>query len=122
MNRLMHDGTADPHSREQTLRRVRGQRKFSFLQLITTRIGKSTRLVPSLLNVITTHTHTQIHIRWIERLDSGLAHFPNLRMYIRTLKNLSDGSDTSIVGIIRVLEHYYMHVVFYFTPSIQISL
>ena len=52
------DGTAEPVSRDQILRHVRGQGNIYFpvLQLITSRIGNLTRLIHTLLYVMTIHT------------------------------------------------------------------
>ena len=49
MNRLTRDGTAEPVSRDQILRRERGEGKIIFpLQLTTSRIGNLTRLILTL--------------------------------------------------------------------------
>ena len=49
MSRLTQDGTAEPISRDQILRRKWEQGKFSFpLQLTTSRIGNLTWLIPTL--------------------------------------------------------------------------
>ena len=57
MSRLTRDGTAEPVSRDQTLRHARGQGNiFSPVQLITSRIGNLTRLIHTLLYVMTIHT------------------------------------------------------------------
>ena len=46
MSRLTRDGTAEPVSRDQILRHVRGQRNTIFpVQLTTSRIGNLTRLI-----------------------------------------------------------------------------
>ena len=52
MSRLTGDGTAEPVSRDQILRHVRGQRGiFIFpVQLTTSRIGNLTRLIHTLLS------------------------------------------------------------------------
>ena len=63
MARLTRDGTAEPVSRDQILRDVRGQGNIHFLcskfifpvQLTTVRIGNLTRLIHSLLCVMTIH-------------------------------------------------------------------
>ena len=53
----MRDGAADPVSLDQILRHARGQEKIIFpVQLITSRIGNLTRLIYTLLYVMTTHT------------------------------------------------------------------
>ena len=58
MSRLTRDGTAEPNSRDQILRRELGQEKIRFLvQLTISRIGLtiiSIRLMPGLLNEVMT--------------------------------------------------------------------
>ena len=59
MSRLTRDGTAEPVSRDQILRHARGQGNTIFpVQLTTSRIGNLTRLIHTLLYVMTIHTHT----------------------------------------------------------------
>ena len=54
MSRLTRDGTAEPVSRDQILRHARGQGSIVFpVQLTTSRIGNLTRLIHSLLYVMT---------------------------------------------------------------------
>ena len=61
MSRLMWDGTAEPVSRDQILRHARGQGNIIFpVQLTTSRIGNLTRLIHTLLYVMTIHTY--IHL------------------------------------------------------------
>ena len=56
MSRLTRDGTAEPVSRDQILRHVRGQGNIIFpVQLTTSRIGSLTRLIHTLLYVMTIH-------------------------------------------------------------------
>ena len=74
MSRLTRDGTAEPVSRDQILRHARGQGILILpVQLTTSRIGILTRLIHTLLFVMTIHTtyiqpahlHTQIRLnRW----------------------------------------------------------
>ena len=66
MSRLTRDGTAEPVSRDQILRHVYGDRGiFIFLvQLTTRRIGNLTRLIHTLLYVMTIHTY-YIHTTYI---------------------------------------------------------
>ena len=60
---LTRDGTAGPVSRDQILRHARGQGNIIFpVQLTTSRIGNGTRLVHTLLNVITIHTYIHTYI------------------------------------------------------------
>ena len=57
MSRLTRDGTAEPVSRDQILRHARGQGNIIFpVQLTTSRIGNLTRLIHTLLYVMTIHT------------------------------------------------------------------
>ena len=56
MSRLTRDGTAEPVSRDQILRHARGQGNIIFpVQLTTGRIGNLTRLIHTLLYVMTIH-------------------------------------------------------------------
>ena len=58
MRRLTRDGTAEPVSRDQILRHARGQGDIIFpVQLTTSRIGNLTRLIHTLLYVMTIHTY-----------------------------------------------------------------
>ena len=58
MSRLTRDGTAEPVSRDQILRHARGQGNFiSPVQLTTIRTGNLTRLINTLLYVMTIHTY-----------------------------------------------------------------
>ena len=58
MSRLTRDGTAEPVSRDQILRHARGQGDIIFpAQLTTSRIGNFTRLIHTLLYVMTIHTY-----------------------------------------------------------------
>ena len=66
MSRLTRDGTAEPVSRDQILRRARGQGNIIFsVQLTTSRIGNLIRFIHSLLYVMTIHTyiHNDIYYR-----------------------------------------------------------
>ena len=57
MSRLTRDGTAEPVSRDQILRYARGQGNIMCpVQLTTSRIGNLTRLIHTLLYVMTIHT------------------------------------------------------------------
>ena len=58
MSRLTRDGTAEPVSRDQILRHARDGGIFIFpVQLTTSRIGSLTRLIHTLLYVMTIHTY-----------------------------------------------------------------
>ena len=58
MSRLTRDGTAEPVSRDQILRHARGQGNIIFpVQLTTSRIGNRTRVIHTLLYVMTIHTY-----------------------------------------------------------------
>ena len=61
MSRLTRDGTAEPVSRDQIiLRHARGLGSTIFpVQLTTSRIGNLTRLIHTLLYVMTIHTYIQ---------------------------------------------------------------
>ena len=64
MSRLTRDGTAEPVSRDQILRHARGQGNIIFpVQLTTSRIGNLTRLIHTLLYVMTICTllHTSAY-------------------------------------------------------------
>ena len=61
MSRLTRDGTAEPVSRDQILRHARGQGNIIFpVQLTTSRVGNLTRLIHTLLYVMTIHTYTHV--------------------------------------------------------------
>ena len=63
MSRLTRDGTAEPVSRDQILRHARGQGNIIFpVQLTTSRIGNLTRLIHTLLYVMTIHTYIHIYL------------------------------------------------------------
>ena len=65
MRRLTRDGMAEPVSRDQILRHARGQGNIVFpVQLTTSRIGNHTRLIHTLLYVMTIHTyiHTLLYV------------------------------------------------------------
>ena len=63
MSRLTRDGTAEPVSRDQILRHGRGQGNTIFpVQLTTSRIGNLTRLIHTLLYVMTIHTYIHAYI------------------------------------------------------------
>ena len=56
MSGLTRDGTAEPTSQGQTLRRERGQGRSIFpVELTTSRIGNLTQLIHTVLKVLTTH-------------------------------------------------------------------
>ena len=63
MSRLTRDGTAEPVSRDQILRHARGQGNIIFpVQLTTSRIGNRTRLIHTLLYVMTIHTYIRTYL------------------------------------------------------------
>ena len=63
MSRLTRDGTAEPVSRDQILRHARGQGNIIFsVQLTTSRIGNLTRLIHTLLYVMTIHKYIHTYI------------------------------------------------------------
>ena len=58
MSRLTRDGTAEAVSRDQILRHARGQGILFFpVKLTMSRIGNLTRLIHTLLYVMTIHTY-----------------------------------------------------------------
>ena len=60
MNRLTRDGIAEPISRDQILRRERGQELFA--QLTTSGIGKLTRLIRTLATCMCDNTYMHIYV------------------------------------------------------------
>ena len=79
MSRLTRDGTAESVSRDQILKHARGQGNIIFpVQLTTSRIGNLTRLIHSLLYVMTIHTyiHTYIHTMWPRGAGGGTNEHP----------------------------------------------
>ena len=71
MSRLTRDGTAEPISRDQILRHARGQGNIIFpVQLTTSRIGNLTRLIHTLLHVMTIHTQEEGHTGFLIHLLS----------------------------------------------------
>ena len=68
MSRLTRDGTAEPVSRDQILRHARGQGNIIFpVQLTTSRIGNLTRLIHTLLYVMTIWSSPMATV-WIDRV------------------------------------------------------
>ena len=58
MSRLTRDGTAEPVSRDQILRRERGQGNINFpVQPTTSRIDNLTRLIHALAICVTVYTY-----------------------------------------------------------------
>ena len=88
MSRLTRDGTAEPVSRDQILRHARGQGNIIFpVQLTTSRIGNLTRLIHTLLYVMTIHTY--IHTSRAASIDSDCCRLP-------TTSVLSNKSDKNV--------------------------
>ena len=85
MSRLTRDGTAEPVSGDQILRHARGQGNVIFpVQLTTSRIDNLTRLIHTLLYVMTIHTciHTYIacvkmYVKAFYVSDEQLSYFAN---------------------------------------------
>ena len=74
MSRLTRDGTAEPVSRDQILRHVRGQGNIYFpVQLTTSTIGNFTRLIHTLA-ICDDHTH--IHTYIVTGLSSPMVQPP----------------------------------------------
>ena len=66
MGRLTRDRTAKPLSRDQILKREQGRKvnnRCFFFQLKTSKIGNHTRLIHTLLKVLTMHTRTTLRRR-----------------------------------------------------------
>ena len=77
MSRLTRDGTAEPVSRDQILRHARGQGNIIFpVQLTTSRIGNLTRLIHTLLYVMTIHTYIPV---------DTTKHMPYRMLFIRII-------------------------------------
>ena len=73
MSRLTRDGTAEPVSRDQILRHARGQGNIIFsVQLTTSRIGNLTRLIHTLLYVMTIHTYIHTISTYCIRVDGTI--------------------------------------------------
>ena len=67
MSRLTRGETAEPVSRDQILRHARGQGDIIFpVQLTTSRIGNLTRLIHTLLDVMTIHTYIMYCVYCVE--------------------------------------------------------
>ena len=83
MSRLTRDGTAEPLSRDQILRHARRQGKIIFpVQLTTSRIGNLTRLIQTLLYVMTIHTaYIHTYSTTLPYCSQILLHFPGTRYY-----------------------------------------
>ena len=62
VSRLMRDGTAEPVSQDQILRRERGQREILIfpVQLTTSRIDNPIRLIYTLAICVTIHTYMDL--------------------------------------------------------------
>ena len=76
MSRLAWDGTAELVSRDRILRRERGKEQIIFpVQLTTSSIGNLTRLIHTLLKVLTI---IGICHRAVRRVDKILRPCPNL--------------------------------------------
>ena len=75
MSRLTRDGTAEPVSRDQILRHARGQGDIIFpVQLTTSRIGNLTRLIHTLLYVMTIHGSSNIHYKERKAINTKPRH------------------------------------------------
>ena len=79
MSRLTRDGTAEPVSRDQILRHARGQGNAIFpVQLTTSRIDNLTRLIHTLLYVMTIHTYihsSSSFLSFISLIADGPHHY-----------------------------------------------
>ena len=84
MSRLTRDGTAEPVSREQILRHVREQGNIIFpIQLTTSRIGDLTRLIHTMLYVMTIHTYIYVLVQYCYLYLFIQLHFYFGDIYIR---------------------------------------
>ena len=64
MSRLTRDGTTEPVSRDQILRHAQGQGNIHFpCSADTSRIGNLTRLIHTLLYVMTIHTYYDLYTK-----------------------------------------------------------
>ena len=80
MSRLTRDGTAEPVSRDQILRHVRGQGNIHFpVQLTTSRIGNLTRSIHTLLYVMTIHTYIHTYIHLLKQVFEGLLTYSRVK-------------------------------------------
>ena len=100
MSRLTRDGTAEPVSRDQILRHARGQGNTIFpVQLTTSRIGNLTRLIHTLLYVMTIHTY--IHTTTVPFCLWSRRIFPSLpgstAMQVQHSYTLSSNNDWILV-------------------------
>ena len=65
ISRLARDGTTEPVSRDQILRREREQEIFIFpVQLTTCRIGNLTRSIHTLATCVTIHAYSSLLVVW----------------------------------------------------------
>ena len=95
MSRLTRDGTAEPVSRAQILRHARGQGNIIFsVQLTTSRIGNLTRLIHTLLYVMTIHTY-------IHTYDYRLVHFRRTEVPTIQVKLSKSTAASSIVDLFK---------------------
>ena len=77
MSRLTRDGTAEPVSRDHILRHARGQGNIIFpVQLTTSRIGNLTRLIHTLLYVMTIHTYIHTYCVYQPAQSPSVGKFP----------------------------------------------
>lgn len=86
MSGLTMDGTAEPKSRDQTLMRERGKYAIFPIQLTTGRIDNDTRLMPCLLEVMTTHTR----YRQVQLIPKPKISFRNMSNSKSTTQDDSD--------------------------------
>ena len=90
MSRLTRDGTAEPVSRDQILRRERGQGKNSFpVQLTTCRVGNVTRLIHTLAICVTIHTYIMVTTRYSDHQGSSSRQNPCQVQPTEDIGNLS---------------------------------
>ena len=88
MSRLTRDGTAEPVSRDQILRHARGRGIIFFpVQLTTSRIGNLTRLIHTLLYVMTIHTIERVLIFLKKNSAADTWNGSNLLLIVRDINS-----------------------------------
>ena len=112
MSRPTRDGTAEPVSRDQILRHARGQGNIIFsVQLTTSRIGNLTRLIHTLLYVMTIHTYIHTSLLWGGR-PRGIRRTPATDTPCRGLK-LDAGTLYTCTSLFRHFESVRLRACIY---------
>ena len=97
MSGLTRDGRQPNLTRETKLSGANGDREYSIfptVQLTTSRIRYHTRLMPSLLKVMTTHTHTHT-VRDNERCNDSVEEVDGIEVGSRKRKRRDSVSPSS---------------------------